>query len=53
MTGNRSRDRPTSQLILYGEIIAVFSEHFKHVHIVCGKNVEFFNVKPDVTYSIH
>jgi hypothetical protein len=36
----------TSQLMLYGEIVAVFSEiHKKHINTVCGKNVEFLNVK--------
>jgi hypothetical protein len=36
----------TSQLILYREIIAVFSEiHTKHINTVCGQNVEFLNVK--------
>jgi len=42
----------TGQLILYREIIAVYSEiHKKHVNIMCGKNVEFLIVKPGGTYS--
>jgi hypothetical protein len=36
----------TSQLMLYGEIIAVCSEiRTKHVNTLCGQNVEFVNVK--------
>jgi len=36
----------TSQLMLYREIIAVFSEiHTKHINTVCGQNVELLNVK--------
>jgi hypothetical protein len=35
----------TSQLMLYREIIAVCSEiHTKHIHTLCGQNVEFVNV---------
>jgi len=31
----------TSQLMLYGEIIAVCSEiHTKHINTLCGQNVE-------------
>ena len=34
----------TSQLMLYREIIAVYSEiHTKHINAVCGQNVEVFN----------
>ena len=36
----------TSQLILYREIIAVFSQiHTKHINTLCGQNVELLNVK--------
>ena len=36
----------TSQLILYREIIAAFSEiHTIHINTVCGQNVELLNVK--------
>jgi len=32
--------------MLYREIIAVFSQiHTKHIHILCGQNVELLNVK--------
>jgi len=32
----------TSQLMLYREIIAVYSQiHTKHINAVCGQNVEF------------
>ena len=32
--------------MLYREIIAVFSEiHTKHINILCGQNVELWNVK--------
>jgi len=32
--------------MLYREIIAVNSQiHTKHINTLCGKNVEFFNVK--------
>jgi len=32
--------------MLYGEIIAVCSEiRTKYINILCGQNVEFFNVK--------
>jgi hypothetical protein len=41
-----------SQLMLYGEIIAVCSEiHTKHINTLCGQNVELLNVKPGGTYS--
>jgi hypothetical protein len=37
----------TSQLMLYGEIIAVFSQiHTKHINTLCGQNVAFVNVQP-------
>jgi hypothetical protein len=43
-----------SQLILYIEIIAICSEiHPKHENIVCGQDVEFLDLKPDVIYSNH
>jgi len=36
----------TSQLMLYREIIAFFSEiHTKHINTLCGQNVELLNVK--------
>ena len=36
----------TSQLMLYSEIIAVFSQiHTKHINTLCGQNVELLNVK--------
>ena len=39
--------------MLYREIIAVCSQiHTKHINILCGQNVEFFNIKPGGTYSI-
>jgi hypothetical protein len=42
----------TSQLMLYREIKAVFSEmHTKHINTLCGQNVEFLNVTVDGTYS--
>jgi hypothetical protein len=38
--------------MLYRETIAVCSEiHTKHIHTLCGQNVEFANVKPGGTYS--
>jgi phosphodiesterase/alkaline phosphatase D-like protein len=41
-----------SQLMLYGEMIAVCSEsHTKHKHTLCGQNKELLNVKLDGTYS--
>jgi hypothetical protein len=40
--------------MLYREIIAVFSEiHTKYRNTLCGKKVEFFNVKPGGTLSNH
>ena len=42
-----------SQLMLYREIIAVCSQiHTKHINTLCGKNVEFLNVKPGSTVHI-
>jgi hypothetical protein len=42
----------TSQLILYKEIIALCSEiHTKHIHTLCGQNVEFVNVETGCIYS--
>jgi len=36
----------TSQLMLFREIIAVFSQiHTKHINTLCGQNVELLNVK--------
>jgi hypothetical protein len=36
----------TSQLMLYGEIVAVCSEiHTKNTNTLCGQNVELLNVK--------
>ena len=36
----------TSQLMLYREIIVVYSQiHTKHINTVCGQNVELLNVK--------
>jgi len=36
----------TNQLMLYREIIAVCSQiHTKHIHILCGQNVQWLNVK--------
>jgi len=44
----------TSQLMLYREIIAVFSQiHTKHINTLCGQNVELLNVKLCGTYSDH
>ena len=38
--------KPTSQLMMYREIIAVCSEiHTKRINTVCGQNVELLNVK--------
>ena len=38
--------RKTSQLMLYGEIMAVCSKiHTKHINTLCGQNVELLNVK--------
>jgi hypothetical protein len=42
-----------SQLILYREIIAVYSQiHTKHINTLCGQNVAFLNVKAGGTYSV-
>jgi hypothetical protein len=41
------------QLMLHREIIAVCSEmHTKHINTLCGRNVEFFSVKPDIFMSL-
>jgi len=41
-----------SHLMLYREIIAVFSEiHIKPINTPCEQNLEFVNVKPGGTYS--
>ena len=38
--------KKTSQLTLYGEIVAVCSQiHTKHINTLCGQNVELLNVK--------
>ena len=40
--------------MLYKEIIIVCSEvHTEHINALCGKNVEFLNVKLDGTYINH
>jgi hypothetical protein len=40
--------------MLYREIIAVSSEiHTRHIHTLCGQNLEFVNVKPGGTYNYH
>ena len=40
--------------MLYREIIAFCSEiHTKHVNVIYGMNVEFFNAKPGGELSIH
>jgi len=40
--------------MLYREIIAVCSQiHTKHIHALCGQNVELLNVKPGGTHSNH
>jgi hypothetical protein len=40
--------------MLYREIIAVcFEAHIKRINTVCALNVEFMNVKPGDTYSVH
>jgi hypothetical protein len=37
------------QLMLYSEIIAGCSQiHTQHINTLCGQNVEFVNVKPEV-----
>ena len=38
----------TSQLLLYREIIAVYSHiHTKRINTMCGQNVQLFNLTPD------
>jgi hypothetical protein len=38
--------------MLYREIIAASSEiHTKHINTLCGRNVEFVNVKPLGIYA--
>jgi hypothetical protein len=38
--------KPTSQLMLYSEIIADCSQiHTKHINTLCGQNVELLNVE--------
>ena len=40
----------TSQLMLYSEIIAVFSQiHTKHINTQCGQNVEFSTASPSAS----
>jgi len=40
--------------MLYREIIAVCSQiHTKHIHTLCGQNVEFVDVKPGDAFSDH
>jgi hypothetical protein len=40
--------------MLYREIIAVCSEiHTKHIHTLCGKNVEFVKFEAGGTYINH
>jgi hypothetical protein len=44
----------TNWLVLFGEIIAVYTEnHTKHTNTLCGHNTEVLNVKGDGTYSYH
>jgi hypothetical protein len=44
----------TSQLMLYREIIVVYSEiHTEHINTLCEQDVEFCNVKPAGTQSDH
>ena len=43
-----------SQLSLYKKIIAVCPEiHTKHINVLCGRDVEFLNVKPGGISSNH
>jgi hypothetical protein len=54
----RSEHCPSSyksnQLMLYRVIIAGCTETLtKHVSVLCGQNVEFFNLKPDGALSGH
>lgn len=47
-------DSKNNKPVLYREIIDVFCEiHTNPINILCGLNVEIFNVKPDDTYSNH
>jgi len=40
--------------MLYREITAVCSQiHTKHINTLCGRNVEFVNIKLGGTYSNH
>jgi len=40
--------------MMYREIIAVCSEiHIEHINMMCGQNVEFFNVTSGGIYSDH
>ena len=51
---NFSKALKTSQLMLYREIIAVFSQvHTKHVNTLYGQNVELLSVKPGGTNNDH
>ena len=44
----------TSQLMLYGEIIAVCSKiQTKHINTLRGQNTEFLSVRAGGTYSDH
>jgi hypothetical protein len=44
----------SSQSVLYREIIAVCSEiHTKHIHTLCGQNVEFVNVNLGGIHNDH
>jgi hypothetical protein len=44
----------TDQLMMCREIIAVCSEmHKKHINTLCGRNVEYFCVKPDIFMSLN
>jgi hypothetical protein len=31
--------------MLFGEIVAVYSENMKHTNALCGQNIEFLNIK--------
>jgi hypothetical protein len=45
---------PVTQLMLYREIVAVFSEiHTTHINTLCGQNVELYVVKLGGMYSYH
>jgi len=42
----------TSQLMQYSEIIALCSQiHTKYINMLCGQNVENFNVQPGGKYT--